>query len=317
MEPISQLVKQEISALIEAQALQCSIEQFKSKTNWNKTSKKHALSMSFIRTFQNNVNWEHISHYQKLSEDFIREFRDRVDWTYVSQYQKLSEAFVNEHERYVNWFCIKKYQNYKGFIVDANGNKIPYTCFSCGKQLDSASIEEEIHNYIGKIFVCFPKGHKMISDNKHINNRINMPTDSFRDNYEAVKSVQGYVCNECSEFAIRKERKESMYSGLIGIVIVIPVFILIGYFALKFIYTFDERIRVRFAPLLGVFILPGLGILWELLKKISGAHVNHAWALDSVILDTFKRTKKDFIEEKSDQLADMKLYTWHEIDKQR
>ncbi len=59
-----------------------------------------------VEEFQDKVDWDYISEYQKLSEEFIREFQNKVDWIYISQYQKLSEEFRKEFELEIpknNW----------------------------------------------------------------------------------------------------------------------------------------------------------------------------------------------------------------------
>ena len=96
-------VKKEIQKLIKKLELNCTVEKFKYRVNWNYISRYQKLSEDFIREFQTEVNWYYISKYRKLSEDFIREFQDKVDWYYISKYQKLSEDFIREFQDKVKW----------------------------------------------------------------------------------------------------------------------------------------------------------------------------------------------------------------------
>ena len=73
------LVKKEIEKLIKEEKLDCSIEEFKDKVDWEEIFIDQKLSENFIREFQDKVNWNRISLYQKLSESFIREFKDKVE----------------------------------------------------------------------------------------------------------------------------------------------------------------------------------------------------------------------------------------------
>jgi hypothetical protein len=91
-------VKKEVEKLIKTYKLNCSIEEFKDKVNWNYISHYQKLSENFIREFQDKANWIYISAKQKLSENFIREFQDKVDWECISYYQELSENFIYEFE---------------------------------------------------------------------------------------------------------------------------------------------------------------------------------------------------------------------------
>ena len=107
---MSETLKSEILNLIKLERLNCTIEEFKDKVDWDKISKYQKLSEEFIREFKDQVNWSGISIYQKLSEELIREFKDQVDWSYISKYQKLSEEFIREFKDKVDWDRISKYQ---------------------------------------------------------------------------------------------------------------------------------------------------------------------------------------------------------------
>ena len=103
-------VKQEIENLIKVLNLNCKIEEFKNKVDWNFVSSYQKLSEDFIREFKDFVNWHKISISQKLSEDFIREFKYKVNWYEISICQKLSKDFIRECQHYVNWNYVSFYQ---------------------------------------------------------------------------------------------------------------------------------------------------------------------------------------------------------------
>ena len=91
-------VKKEIEKLIKDYDLDCSIEEFKDKANWNRISYELKLSEDFIREFQNKVDWEDISYSQKLSKDFVLEFQDRVNWHNIEEYQNITKKDIEEYE---------------------------------------------------------------------------------------------------------------------------------------------------------------------------------------------------------------------------
>ena len=86
----------EIKGLIEVYELNCSIEEFKDKVNWDYISYYQNLSEEFIEKFKDKVDWYYISCNQNLSEEFIEKFKDKVDWYYISCYQNLSEEFIEK-----------------------------------------------------------------------------------------------------------------------------------------------------------------------------------------------------------------------------
>ena len=84
----------EIEKLVKELNLNCIIEQFKEKVDWNYISIHQKLSEDFIRECKEKVNWDIISIYQKLSEDFIHEFNIIIknsNWLYKSAENKLQE----------------------------------------------------------------------------------------------------------------------------------------------------------------------------------------------------------------------------------
>ena len=76
---MNETLKQEIQKIIKSENLNCSIEEFQDKVDWNNISFSQKLSEKFIKEFQDKVYWYRISQYQKLSEKFIKEFQDKVD----------------------------------------------------------------------------------------------------------------------------------------------------------------------------------------------------------------------------------------------
>jgi len=103
-------VTKEVKNFIKILNLNCTVEEFKDKVNWNYISASQKLSENFIREFKSNVEWYRISQYQKLSEDFIREFKDKVYWIFISKFQKLSEKFIREFKDNVSFSYISQYQ---------------------------------------------------------------------------------------------------------------------------------------------------------------------------------------------------------------
>jgi hypothetical protein len=88
--------------------LNCSIDDFTDKVDWNYISSSQKLSENFIREFKDTIDWYNISEYQKLSESFIIEFQHKVNWLNISICQKLSENFIKEFKDKVNIELYKK-----------------------------------------------------------------------------------------------------------------------------------------------------------------------------------------------------------------
>ena len=65
-------VRREIQRLIKEEKLNCTVEEFKDRVDWNYISCYRVLSDSFIREFKDKVDWKGISCHQKLSNSFIR-----------------------------------------------------------------------------------------------------------------------------------------------------------------------------------------------------------------------------------------------------
>ena len=70
-------VKKEIEKLIEELELNCSIEEFKDKVDWDGISVNKKLSEDFIKEFKDYVWWWGIFRYQQWSGDFFEEFKDK------------------------------------------------------------------------------------------------------------------------------------------------------------------------------------------------------------------------------------------------
>ncbi len=110
-------VKKEVEKLIKKYDINCSVEEFKDKVNWNSISIHQILSESFIKEFKDKVNWNYISKNQKLSENFMREFKDEVSWINISYCQKLSLDFIREFEDKVDWYYISEYQKLSEYFI--------------------------------------------------------------------------------------------------------------------------------------------------------------------------------------------------------
>jgi len=77
---MKECVKKEIEKIIEKYDLNCSIEEFQDKVDWNRISIYQKLSLDFIREFQDEVNWYFISRHQELSKGCMKEFKSKLDW---------------------------------------------------------------------------------------------------------------------------------------------------------------------------------------------------------------------------------------------
>ena len=121
---MNKAVEEEVKSIIKKFKLDCSVEEFQDKVNWNYISRYQKLSESFIREFQDKVNWDYISYYQKLSEEFIREFQDKVIWDYISYNQKLSESFIREFQDKVIWINISSSQELSESFIREFKDKI-------------------------------------------------------------------------------------------------------------------------------------------------------------------------------------------------
>jgi len=135
-------LKQEIQKIIEDLNLECSVEEFQDKVDWNWISIYQKLSEEFIREFQEKVDWSLISLYQKLSESFIREFEDMVNWSRISTYQKLSENLIQEFQDKVDWDWISMHQKLSEEFIREFQDKVDWTCISQYQKLSEPFIKE-------------------------------------------------------------------------------------------------------------------------------------------------------------------------------
>ena len=88
-------VKREVKAIIKQYKLDCSVEEFGDKVDWEMVSLYQNCSENFIEEYKDRVDWIFISAYKKnLSEEFIEKYEDRVSWDCISGCQKLSEDFI-------------------------------------------------------------------------------------------------------------------------------------------------------------------------------------------------------------------------------
>ena len=135
-------VKEEVESLIKELNLNCSVDEFKDKVDWELISQYQKLSEKFIREFQDKDNYLDISVYQKLSEEFIREFQDKVNWGYISTYQKLSEEFIREFQDKVKWYCISEYQKLSENFIREFKDKVNWIYISKCQKLSEDFIRE-------------------------------------------------------------------------------------------------------------------------------------------------------------------------------
>ena len=84
-------IQNKVKKLIKELALNCSIDEFKDKVNWN-----------------------NISHSQKLSEDFIREFKDKIDILLYNEIhlEKTIETKTKECKEYAKKHGLKITKKY-------------------------------------------------------------------------------------------------------------------------------------------------------------------------------------------------------------
>ena len=132
----------EVKELIKKLNLNCSVEQFQDKVNWEYMSRCQTLSEDFIREFQDKVCWEYISRHQILSEDFIREFQDKIDWDAISLNQKLSENFIREFQDKVEWQSISVHQRLSENFIKEFQDKIIWQAISYFQILSEDFIKE-------------------------------------------------------------------------------------------------------------------------------------------------------------------------------
>jgi hypothetical protein len=135
-------VQREVEQLIKYHNLNCSVEEFKDKVDWDWISAYQTLSEDFIREFKDKVYWYNISYYQKLSENFIREFQDKVDWENISKYQKLSEDFIIEFKNKVDWYSISYYQILSEDFIKEFQDKVYWAYISQSQKLSENFIRE-------------------------------------------------------------------------------------------------------------------------------------------------------------------------------
>ena len=139
---VKESVKEKVKSLIKELNLNCSVEEFKYKVNWEWISIHQKLSEEFIREFKNEVNWGYISAYQKLSENFIREFKNEIVWIWISISQNLSEGFIREFQDKVFWWYISIYQKLSENFIREFQDKINWKPVSIYQKLSENFIRE-------------------------------------------------------------------------------------------------------------------------------------------------------------------------------
>lgn len=151
-------IKQEILSLIKAFNLNCSIEDFAARANWNLVSSHKYLSEDFISYFSDRVNWKNISQYQKLSENFAKKFSKKVLWFLFFYYQDYSDKIIEEFIKggiidtsHFNWagfwnaICIKN--NFSDEFLEKYNDLICWKSISYYRKL-SLRIVKKHHNKI-------------------------------------------------------------------------------------------------------------------------------------------------------------------------
>jgi len=93
---MNSIVKKEVKIIIKRKSLNCSVEKFQDKINWNWICRFQKISEDFIREFQYKVNWNSISYFQKLSEDFICEFQEKLDIEWLIENNKIAKERLLE-----------------------------------------------------------------------------------------------------------------------------------------------------------------------------------------------------------------------------
>ena len=139
---MSETLKSEILNLIKLERLNCTIEEFKGKVDWDRISEYQKLSEEFIREFKGKVDWYWISIYQKLSEEVIREFKDKVNWYGISCNQKLNEEFIREFIDKVDWSGVSRYQKLNEEFIREFIDKVDWSYISKYQKLSEEFIRE-------------------------------------------------------------------------------------------------------------------------------------------------------------------------------
>lgn len=109
-------IKKEILELIKKLNLDCEVEDFAAKVNWDLVSYQD-ISEDFIDYFNSKINWKIISSFVGLSEKFIEKYKDKVSWNYIST-KRFSEEFIKKHYEHVNWDVIFLYGRYSEDLVE-------------------------------------------------------------------------------------------------------------------------------------------------------------------------------------------------------
>ena len=120
----SKILQKEIEKLIELEKLDCSVEEFSTKVDWERISWKYQLSESFMDNHWKDLNKGCISRCQKLSEPFMDKHWEDLDKVCISKYQKLSKKFIQKYNLTIdedNWL----YKDYN-FKLDYIKNNTSY-----------------------------------------------------------------------------------------------------------------------------------------------------------------------------------------------
>ena len=158
---MKQNVRKEIKKIIIDRNLNCTVDEFKDKVDWNGISRYQKLSENFIREFKDKVSWIYISSNQKISEDFIREFKNKIDWLYISYNQNLSEDFIKEFKDKVNWYGISYNQKLSKDFIREFKDKIDI-------KMQKANFKEKSYKTKLKEVKEYAKEHNLKFDGKYL-----------------------------------------------------------------------------------------------------------------------------------------------------
>jgi len=302
------ILESEIKKIIEAECLNCKVEEFRKKADWHEISSSYNLSEDFIKEFQHEVDWRSICRNQELSEDFLREYQGLFSWEIISYRQKLSEDFIREFRSKVDWWGISACQDlsedfikeFEGklnihVLPEINGKPRPYICCKCKKLLDGNPMDR-----IGKIFIR--------PSRKDSNIEIELANEITKNEEPSETCIENYVCETCADEYYKPERNKAIKSGLttfpfILIIVIIAFLLTINFFT----------INGKFHPAAGLIIIPLLGFLLVPLKKVFGMYVSEKWSNDKVVMETYVKDKKDYSEQGKLPLDNMEITTCHEI----
>jgi len=94
-------VEKEVKKLIKKLKMNCAVEEFKDKADWDSVSFYQKLSEPFIIEFQDRVNVACVLIGQELSEKFIRKFIRKNIKKFKDQYKDDRDSYTKEINKIV------------------------------------------------------------------------------------------------------------------------------------------------------------------------------------------------------------------------